>query len=72
MDDRGLDRSHQFPLTTEKQAEYLLELKGEETIEGRAVYRVGFRPKDKQDFLWTGETYVDKSDLSSAGMSCSS
>jgi hypothetical protein len=48
-----------FPLTTEQQAKYLFELKGRQTMNGRDVYHVSFRPKDKNDFDWKGEAFID-------------
>jgi hypothetical protein len=39
-----------FPLTTEQQSKYLFKLEGQQTMNGRDVYRVSFRPKDKNDF----------------------
>jgi len=52
-----------FPLTTEEQKKYSFRLIGEETLQGRRVYHVGFRPRDKQDFDWAGEAYVDANDF---------
>jgi hypothetical protein len=54
----GLDKNL-FPLTTEKQHEYLFTLQGRQKMNGRDVYRVGFRPKDKQDYDWKGEAFID-------------
>jgi hypothetical protein len=48
-----------FPLTTEQQAKYLFKLEGRQTMNGREVYRVSFRPKDKNDFDWKGEAFID-------------
>jgi hypothetical protein len=48
-----------FPLTTEQQAKYLFKLEGRQTMNGRDVYRVSFRPKDKNDFDWKGEAFID-------------
>ncbi|HMD98066.1 MAG TPA: hypothetical protein VKM93_12155 [Terriglobia bacterium] len=52
-----------FPLTTEEQKKYRFRLMGEETLQGRKVYHLGFRPKDKQDFDWAGEAYIDAADF---------
>jgi hypothetical protein len=48
-----------FPLTTSQQAQYLFKLEGQQTMNGRDVYRVSFRPKDKNDFDWKGEAFID-------------
>jgi hypothetical protein len=48
-----------FPLTTEQQAQYLFKLEGRQTMNGRDVYRLSFRPKDKNDFDWKGEAFID-------------
>ena len=48
-----------FPLTTEQQSQYLFKLEGQQTMNGRDVYRVSFRPKDKNDFDWKGEAFID-------------
>ncbi|HEX6496591.1 MAG TPA: hypothetical protein VF018_13970 [Acidobacteriaceae bacterium] len=48
-----------FPLTTEQQKQYLFALKGRQTMNGRDVYHVSFRPKDKNDFDWKGEAFID-------------
>jgi hypothetical protein len=48
-----------FPLTTEQQSQYLFKLEGRQTMNGREVYRVSFRPKDKNDFDWKGEAFID-------------
>jgi hypothetical protein len=48
-----------FPLTTEQQSKYFFKLEGRQTMNGREVYRVSFRPKDKNDFDWKGEAFID-------------
>jgi outer membrane lipoprotein-sorting protein len=48
-----------FPLTSEEQKKYAFELAGEETVQGRKVYRVRFRPADKNELTWAGEALVD-------------
>jgi hypothetical protein len=48
-----------FPLTTKQQEKYLFKLEGRQTMNGRDVYRVSFRPKDKNDFDWKGEAFID-------------
>jgi hypothetical protein len=48
-----------FPLTTKQQEKYLFKLEGQQTMNGRDVYHVSFRPKDKNDFDWKGEAFID-------------
>jgi hypothetical protein len=48
-----------FPLTTEQQAKYLFKLQGRQTMNGREVYQLSFRPKDKDEFDWKGEAFID-------------
>jgi hypothetical protein len=48
-----------FPLTTDEQKDYRFELEGEETFEGRRVYRIRFAPRDKHDIAWAGEALID-------------
>ncbi len=52
-----------FPLTTEGQKDYEFTLLGQETQEGRSVYHIGFRPKDKNDISWAGEAYIDAAEF---------
>jgi hypothetical protein len=52
-----------FPLTSEQQKKYDFELLGEQTVHGRKVYRIGFRPKDKKDIDWAGEALIDAQDF---------
>src|SRR5581483_4030788 len=56
-------QSHLFPLTSEHQKNYEFHLIGEETMRGRAVYHIGFEPKDKQDYNWKGEAFIDKAEF---------
>lgn len=51
-----------FPLTSKEQAKYAFQLLGEEEYEGRKAYRIGFRPKDKNDIDWAGEALIDGED----------
>src|SRR6266404_8754200 len=44
-----------FPLTNEEQKKYDFRLMGEEILQGRNAYHIGFVPKDKNAFIWTGE-----------------
>lgn len=48
-----------FPLTTEEQKDYQFELVGREERQGREVYRIRFRPKDRNDLTWAGEALID-------------
>jgi hypothetical protein len=48
-----------FPLTSEEQKRYSFELAGVETLRGRNVYRVRFRPLDKGNLTWAGEALID-------------
>jgi hypothetical protein len=48
-----------FPLTSEQQSKYLFKLEGRQTMNGRDVYHVSFRPKDKNEFDWKGEAFID-------------
>ncbi len=54
-----------FPLTSEEQANYTFELKGEETVQHMRAYRVAFHPKPKREFEidtsegpWMGEALI--------------
>jgi hypothetical protein len=48
-----------FPLTSEEQKDYDFKLLGQEMQQGRSVYHISFRPKDKDKIAWSGEAYVD-------------
>jgi hypothetical protein len=52
-----------FPLTSQEQKHYRLELAGEETLRGRNVYRVKFRPAEKDDLTWAGEALIDREEF---------
>jgi hypothetical protein len=51
--------AHLFPLTTKEQGDYAFRLQGRERLNGRDVYHVTFRPKNKQDYGWKGNAYID-------------
>jgi len=51
--------AHLFPLTTKSQSDYLFYLAGREHINGREVFHIDFHPKDKDDFGWKGDAYID-------------
>lgn len=48
-----------FPLTSKAQADYTFQLAGRERLNGRDVFHIVFRPKDKSDFAWKGDAYID-------------
>ena len=48
-----------FPLTSAEQAGYLFRFVGRETTNGRTVFHIAFTPKDKEDFGWKGDAYID-------------
>jgi len=48
-----------FPLTSGEQKQYRFDLVGEDTVKGRRVYRVRFRPRDKGELTWAGEAMID-------------
>lgn len=48
-----------FPLTTKEQAGEEFHYVGRERLNGRDVDHIVFRPKDKSDFGWKGDAYID-------------
>ncbi len=48
-----------FPLSRAEQRKYRFKLLGEETFDGRKVYRLRFAPRDKNKYTWAGATLVD-------------
>lgn len=48
-----------FPLTSKDQTDYWFRLVGRERMNGRDVFHIEFHPKDKNDFGWKGDAYVD-------------
>ncbi|MGA7411504.1 MAG: hypothetical protein WBW33_13560 [Bryobacteraceae bacterium] len=52
-----------FPLTSEEQKQYKFTLAGTETRQDRTVYRITFRPADKDDLDWAGEAVVDAAEF---------
>ncbi|MGH9494472.1 MAG: hypothetical protein ACRD3B_05695 [Candidatus Sulfotelmatobacter sp.] len=52
-----------FPLTSEGQKDYDFELLGQEDQDGRSIYHIRFRPKDKNDITWAGEAYIDAAEF---------
>lgn len=60
---RCTDGAHLFPFTTEEQEKYDFHLIGQDSVEGRMAYRIGFAPKNKEMYLWTGEALIDNTDF---------
>jgi hypothetical protein len=48
-----------FPLTSSSQTDYVFHLVGRERMNGRDVFHLDFHPKDKDDFSWKGDAYID-------------
>jgi hypothetical protein len=48
-----------FPLTSKLQADYLYTLTGRGSMEGRDCYHITFLPRDKDDFGWKGDAWID-------------
>ena len=48
-----------FPLTSKNQADYVFRMVGRERLNSRDVYHITFRPKNKDDFGWSGDAYID-------------
>jgi len=48
-----------FPLTSMSQKDYQFHLIGRERINDRDVFHIEFRPKDKDEFDWKGDAYID-------------
>jgi hypothetical protein len=64
-----------FPLTAEKQRQYVLKLHGREDFGGRDVYKITFHPRPKQkgeDFsqFWEGEVLVDAAQFQPVLVTC--
>lgn len=54
----GID-ARLFPLTSKAQADYVFHLVGQEHINNHDVFHIGFVPKDKDNFGWKGDAYID-------------
>jgi hypothetical protein len=60
-----------FPLTGSQQNRYTFHLEGSETYHGRAVYKIGFKPRksslldcdEDENSCWSGEVLVDKNEF---------
>ena len=48
-----------FPLTSGAQRDLLFDLKGRETKNGHDTFHITFRPKDKNDYAWKGDAWID-------------
>ncbi len=64
----GFDRKL-FPHTSKAQGEYLFDLAGRESINGRDVYHLTFYPKDKSAYDWKGEAYIDAAEYQPVAVS---
>lgn len=51
--------AHLFPLTSKQQADYTFRMIGRERLNSRDVFHITFRPKNKDDFGWSGDAYID-------------
>jgi hypothetical protein len=51
--------AHLFPLTSKDQADYAFHMVGRERMNGHDAYHISFRPKDKNDFGWSGDAFID-------------
>ena len=51
--------AHLFPLTSKNQIEYTFRMAGRERMNGRDVFHIAFRPKNKDDFSWSGDAFID-------------
>jgi hypothetical protein len=48
-----------FPLTSKNQREYMFHLVGREHKNGREVFHIIFEPKNKNEYTWKGDAFVD-------------
>ena len=48
-----------FPLTSKVQAGYVYTLAGRAPMDGRDCYHITFHPRDKDDFAWKGDAWID-------------
>jgi hypothetical protein len=55
--------AHLFPLTSKDQLNYAFHMVGREHLNGRDVFHITFRPREKNDFGWSGDAYVDTTDF---------
>ncbi len=52
-----------FPLTSKNQAEDKFQLLGRESRNGHDTFHITFRPRDKEDYGWKGEAWIDTASL---------
>jgi hypothetical protein len=52
-----------FPLTSDQQKDYQFQLSSEREVKGRRAYVILFGPKDRNEFTWAGEAWVDKTEF---------
>lgn len=48
-----------FPLTSKVQADYTYKLAGHAPMDGRDCYHITFAPRDKDDYGWKGDAWID-------------
>lgn len=48
-----------FPLITDQQKDMVFDLKGREAKNGHDTFHIVFRPKDKSDYGWKGDAWID-------------
>ena len=48
-----------FPLTSKVQADYSYNLVGRASMDGRDCYHITFAPRDKDDYGWKGDAWID-------------
>jgi hypothetical protein len=59
----GDDMTNDLPLTTKSQKEYRFELLGEQVVDGRKAWRIGFGPANRNDISWAGEALIDEQEF---------
>lgn len=61
INDKSKDgiNAHLFPLTSKSQADYTFRMIGREHMNSREVFHISFRPKNKDDFGWSGDAWID-------------
>ncbi len=52
-----------FPLTAEEVKKYHFTVLGEQIVDGRKTWRIGFRPADKSELTWSGEALIDEEEF---------
>jgi hypothetical protein len=53
--------AHLFPLTSRSQSNYVFRWIGRGRAKGRDVFHLEFRPKEKDEYGWKGDAYIDSS-----------